>query len=102
MIFVPLMISNVEFEFLHDSLDGVESAHLAQACSGKDSVDNEVGGLATFSSAERFLMELKLLGVNCRICPFDRAHSFDILVFIVDYDYFVAISFLNCLHPMGM
>ena len=51
LVFVPLMISNVEFEFFHVSLNGMESAHLAQARSCEDSVDNEEGGLATISSA---------------------------------------------------
>jgi hypothetical protein len=59
---IPMMISDVELEFLHHLLNRVEGSDLLQTDVGEDSVlDNKICGLTAFITSKGFLMALELL-----------------------------------------
>ncbi len=102
LIFCPLVICDVEFKLCHDTLDRRKCSHLGQADICKDTMNDEVSRLTPFITAKRFLMKLKLLCMNGRIGPFDRANLVDRLILVIDNDEFIPVGILDCLHPMSM
>jgi hypothetical protein len=64
VIFGPLMVCDIEFELLHNTLDGMVGSDLAQAYVGEDSMNYEERCRASFGTSESFLMELELFCVD--------------------------------------
>ena len=102
IIFCPLMISDVELEFSHKTLDCMMRSDLAQAEVGEDLINNEESCRAALGTAECYLMEFELLGVDRRICPLQRAHDFHVLILVIDNDCSRAKRVLHRLHPLSV
>ena len=84
LVFHPLMVRDETLVLFQDALNCVNRPDLAQADVGEDAMDNEESCRTAVVLTKRFLVELKLLGVNLWICPRQRTDSFNMLVFVVD------------------